>query len=173
MRTWSAPYVAPQRTALGWRFAKDALTVELEIAPCTTADGAAYPMTALVWAQGSPALNGCAAERWDAHLLALMPQIDACIAMAPEARRVTYAGAREHGYVVRLWSENGGIDCVVGMSGVAQITPRDSNVRIGGENEAIFVRGPGRNPGGECFEAPEVRSADGALLGWMDDPHGC
>jgi hypothetical protein len=117
--------------------------------------------------------DAAAAAAWDAHLLELMPQIDACIALAPEARRVTYAGAVEHGTVVRLWGANGGVDCAVGPSGVAQAAPRDDNVRIDGENTAIFVRAPGVNPGGGCFQAPEVRSADGELLGWMDDPEGC
>ena len=101
-----------------------------------------------------------------------MPQIDACIAAAPEARRVTYVGDDGGAYLVRLWSQSGGVDCRV-ANGVAQIGPRDDDVRIGGEHEAIFVRGPGRNPGGQCFTAAEVRSADGELLGWLDDPNGC
>ena len=172
LQTWSAPYVAPQRTTLGYRFASGALTVELAVAPCTS-ERAEYPMTALVSAQGREPLNGCAAERWDTHLLELMPQIDACIAAAPEARRVSYAGLRGDGHLVRLWSESGGIDCSVGANGVAQIALRDDITRIGGENEAVFVRAPGVDPGGECFEAPQVRSASGELLGWMDDPHGC
>lgn len=41
------------------------------------------------------------------------------------------------------------------------------------ENPIIFVRAPGQNPGGECYEAPEVHAADGALLGWILDPEGC
>ena len=36
-----------------------------------------------------------------------------------------------------------------------------------------FVRAPGENPGGECYQAPEVRDASGALLGWVLDPEGC
>jgi hypothetical protein len=172
-QTWAAAYAPAQRTARGYRFASGNLTVELTNAGCIAA-GEAYPMTALVRAQGGEPLRGCAAERWDTHLLDLMPQIDACIAAAPEARRVSYAGDDGGGaYVVRLWSQNGGVDCRVSASGVAQIGPRSDDVRIGGEHEALFMRGPGVNPGGECFEAPEVRSAEGELLGWMDDPHGC
>ncbi len=171
-QTWAAAYAPAQRTARGYRFASGNLTVELTNAGCIAA-GETYPMRALVRAQGNQALSGCATERWDAHLLELMPQIDACVAAAPEARRVTYAGDDGGEHLVRLWSQNGGVDCRVGANGVARIAPRDDDVRIGGEHEAIFVRGPGRNPGGECFDAPEVRSADGELLGWMDDPQGC
>lgn len=171
-QTWTAAYVAPERTAQGYRFASGDLTVELETAPCTS-ERAEYPMTAVVQAPGREPLNGCAAERWDAHLLELMPEIDACIAAAPEARRVSYAAARGDGYFVRLRSESGGIDCSVGANGVVQISLRDETTHIGGENEALFVRAPGANPGGECFEAPEVRDPSGDLLGWMDDPHGC
>ena len=42
-----------------------------------------------------------------------------------------------------------------------------------GTNAEIFVRGPGKNPGGECYDAPEVKDADGKLLGWWLDPAGC
>jgi hypothetical protein len=42
-----------------------------------------------------------------------------------------------------------------------------------GEFLALFVRAPGENPGGECYDAPEVRNADGEVLGWMMDPLGC
>lgn len=169
-QTWAAAYAPAHRTARGYRFASGSLTVELENAGCIAA-GEVYPMTAQVRAQGREPLRGCATQRWDTHLLALMPQIDACIAVAAEARRVTYVGDDGGAYLVRLWSQNGGVDCRVGANGVAQIGPRDDDVRIGGEHEAVFVRGPGR--AGACAGAAEVRSAEGELLGWMNDPHGC
>ena len=172
-QTLAAAYAPAQRTARGYRFASGALIVELTNAGCVAA-GESYPMSAVVTAQGRPALRGCAAVRWDGQLLQLMPKIDACIAAAPEARRVTYVGDDGGGaYVVRLWSQSGGVDCNVSADGVAQIAPRNDDVRMGGEGEAIFVRGPGRNPGGQCFQAHEVHSASGELLGWMDDPQGC
>ena len=171
-QTLAAAYAPAQRTPRGYRFASGALIVELTNAGCVAA-GETYPMRALVRAQGNQELSGCATERWDAHMLDLMPQIDACIAAAPEARRVTYAGDDGGTYLVRLWSQNGGVDCSVNAGGVAQIAPRNDDLRLGGEHEAIFVRGPGRNPGGQCFEAAEVRNANGELLGWMDDPQGC
>lgn len=109
---------------------------------------------------------------WDAHLLALLPQIDACIVASPDARWISYAGAHDGATLVRLSGETGAFDCRFDK-GAAVVTPRDETLRVDSENAAIFVRGPGENPGGECYEAPEVRGANGELLGWMLDPEGC
>jgi hypothetical protein len=105
-------------------------------------------------------------------LLALLPQIDACIAKQPDAREVTYAGERDGGVFVRLSSPQNNFDCSV-RAGVAQLSRRDEALTIDGESAAIFIRGPGDNPGGECYQAPEVHDANGALVGWMVDPEGC
>jgi hypothetical protein len=105
-------------------------------------------------------------------LLALLSQIDACIAKQPDAREVTYAGERDGGVFVRLSSPQNNFDCSV-RAGVAQVSRRDEALTIDGENAAIFIRGPGDNPGGECYQAPEVHDAHGALIGWMIDPEGC
>jgi hypothetical protein len=56
---------------------------------------------------------------------------------------------------------------------VVALGDRDAALVVDGENAAIFERGPGQNPGGECYEAPEVRDANGLLIGWMLDPQGC
>lgn len=121
--------------------------------------------------------GGCAAMRWDYQLIALMPQIDACIARAPETRWVTYAGEQDDGAVlVRFAADGAGFDCTVSLGAdpqVARFVPRDETLEVATEHAAIFARGPGDNPGGECYDAPEVRGADGALLGWMMDPMGC
>ena len=109
---------------------------------------------------------------WDRNLIALLPQIDACMAKQPDAREVTYAGERAGGVFVRLSSPQNSFDCIV-RSGVAQVLRRDDALSIDGENAAIFIRGPGDNPGGECYQAPEVHDASGALVGWMVDPEGC
>jgi hypothetical protein len=109
---------------------------------------------------------------WDRNLLALLPQIDACIAKASDAREVTYAGERDGGVFVRLSSPQNNFDCSV-HDDVAQVSRRDEALSVDGENSAIFVRGPGENPGGECYQAPEVHDAHGALVGWMIDPEGC
>jgi hypothetical protein len=54
-----------------------------------------------------------------------------------------------------------------------QVSPYDWNLHIEDEGKALFIRGEGENPGGDCYVAPEVRDASGALLGWMIDPEGC
>jgi hypothetical protein len=109
---------------------------------------------------------------WDRDLLALLPQIDACIAKTPDAREITYADERNGAVFVRLSSPENNFDCNV-RGGVAQISRRDEALSVDGENSAIFVRGPGENPGGECYQAPEVHDTHGALVGWMIDPEGC
>jgi len=62
--------------------------------------------------------------------------------------------------------------CIV-RGEIASVGTSRGDPLFDGEDEAIFVRGPGENPGGECYDAPEVRSASGELLGWMMDPMGC
>jgi hypothetical protein len=124
-------------------------------------------------ANAKPVTTGAAeSSAWDRNLLALLPQIDACVAKQPDAREITYAGERNGGVFVRLSGPQASFDCSV-RAGVAQLSPRDEALTIDGENAAIFIRGPGENPGGECYQAPEVRDANGALVGWMIDPEGC
>lgn len=170
--TVTGPYAAPQQTETGWLLQSNDIALTLMRGACTH-DGASYPMRASVTITNSRALEGCAVMRWDRHLLALMPQIDACLAQSPDTRWVTYAGENENGVVtVRLQGDGKSIDCGV-TTGVVALADRREDLRIGGEGFAVFVRGPGENPGGECYEAPEVRAANGELLGWMADPEGC
>jgi hypothetical protein len=113
---------------------------------------------------------------WDARLVELLPYIDACIAKTPGTRWVSYAGPTAEGEIgVRLLGDAGGYDCraPTGDPAATRSMPRAEALEIDGEGAAIFVRGPGENPGGECYEAPEVRGPDGELLGWMADPEGC
>jgi hypothetical protein len=115
-----------------------------------------------------------APTRWDERLTDMLPAIDACIAKAPENRTVTYAAPDHAGLLVRIDGEEGELDCRVDADGSnARISRSDPELIVAGDGEAIFVRGPGENPGGECYEAPEVRDASGGLLGWMLDPAGC
>jgi hypothetical protein len=110
---------------------------------------------------------------WDSELLTLLPEIDACIEAVPHARTVTYAKANGDGTtLVRLRGGEARIDCRVDADNVS-IRPRDDALQVAGEDDAIFVRGPGENPGGECYQAPEVRDAAGQVIGWMLDPEGC
>jgi hypothetical protein len=130
-------------------------------------------MRATVQARAHQPVTGCAVERWDAHLMGFLPRIDACLSASPGTRRVIYAGDGGDGFLVRMQDDTGAYaDCRLGPDG-PRVAPRDETRRYASEGDAIFVRAPGENPGGECFEAPEVRDESGALLGWMDDPLGC
>ena len=110
---------------------------------------------------------------WEQRIPDMLPAIDACIVAAPGNRTITYAGPDDGGALVRLDGEDGQLDCRVGADGAARIARADPNLTLSGDGAAIFVRGPGENPGGECYEAPEVRDASGAVVGWMLDPLGC
>jgi hypothetical protein len=170
--TYSGHYTEPHRSAEGG-FEMDGgdVMLDLTVQPCTVM-GTTYPLHAIAQPHRQAAVEGCAFVRWDKNLLQLMPQIDACLAASPGTRRVNYAGAYENGTLVRMVSDSANVDCRV-ASGAATVTPRNENVRVPGDGDAIFVRAPGEQPGGECFTAPEVKAADGTLLGWMDDPQGC
>jgi hypothetical protein len=101
-----------------------------------------------------------------------LPLIDACLALAPDRRVVTINPAANR--TLRLSGEAGELDCVVSAD-----APDPANAAVlpaldDPPADAIqFIRAPGENPGGECYQAPEVRSASGELLGWVLDPEGC
>ena len=171
-QTVSGPYVAPQATDTGAQLQSGGVTLTLTPQTCTH-EGAVYPMRARVDLINARPAEGCALVRWDHHLLELMPQIDACIAASPETRWVSYAGRTgDDDVTMRLQGNQRSVQCVV-RGQRATVSPTPENARIAGDAEALFVRGPGENPGGECYEAPEVRSASGEMLGWMMDPQGC
>lgn len=174
--SYSGHYAEPHRSDDGG-YTMDAgnVTLDLAVEPCTVG-GVAYPLRAVAQPHRQAAVEGCAYVRWDQKLLSLMPQIDACIAASPATRRVTFAGPYQGGTLVRLAADSQ-VDCRV-AGGSATVTPRDATLHVLGDGDAIFVRAqpgpnPGEQPGGECFTAPEVKAADGTLLGWMDDPQGC
>lgn len=167
----SGVWSPPQAVSDGYVMTAGDLMLSMTEEACEL-NGAAYPMRATVNA-GANSYTGCAAMRWDYQLIALMPQIDACIAQSPETRWVTYAGVEDGRAVfVRLQDGETMIDCRV-IGDAAAIGPRDETRPMPTESAAIFVRAPGVNPGGECYEAPEVRTASGELLGWKVDPMGC
>jgi hypothetical protein len=179
--TVSGPYALPQATDTGALLESQGIALTLTPGACTL-DGVNYTMRASVTIPNARPAEGCAFVRWDHQLVELLPQIDACIANAHGARWVTYAGAYQDATLVRVQDGVQSFDCRLaaraGPSGtdvfIADVRPRDSNLIVAGDGEALFVRGSGgENPGGECFEAPEVRSASGELLGWMMDPMGC
>lgn len=171
----SAPYSPPQPHGDGARIVSGDLTVDLVPERCA-ASGVNYPLRVTVQAAGREAVTGCGIARWDTHLLDLMPYIDACLAKSPQTRTITYAGTDVgEGVTVRMLGAEVQNDCVVPHDDLAgaSVAQRGEAPRIPGESTAVFVRGPGENPGGECYDAPEVRSTSGELLGWMLDPMGC
>lgn len=101
-----------------------------------------------------------------------LPLIDACLALASGRRIVTINPALR--LTLRLSGAGGDVDCVVpdDATDPANATLLPALDPPSGD-AILFVRAPGENPGGECYEAPEVRSADGELLGWILDPDGC
>ncbi|HYD72576.1 MAG TPA: hypothetical protein VEF55_05525 [Candidatus Binatia bacterium] len=146
------------------------ITLALMLAACgqpeTKADAASPPA-----AEPAPVA-------WETRLSEMLPYIDACISKSPETRYVNYAGLlNDREVAVRLGGAPGEFVCTVPTADPsaanAAIVPDDENEAFAGEGSATFVRGPGDNPGGECYEAEEVRNADGELIGWWADPHGC
>lgn len=172
--TVSGPYSVPVATDSGALLESQGISLTLTPGACVL-DGVTYPMSASVAIPNATPAQGCALIRWDHHLQTLIPQIDACIAQSPTTTWVSYAGETAPGEVtVRLGGNNQFVECKV-SGGVATVAQQPENAPpIAGDGEALFVRGSsGPNPGGECTEAPEVRSASGELLGWMMDPLGC
>ena len=115
---------------------------------------------------------------WETRLSEMLPYIDACIAKSPETRWVSYAGLlNDREVAVRLGGAPGEFVCTVPTdepsAANAAIVPDDENEAFAGEGSATFVRGPGENPGGECYEAQVVVDANGEAIGWWADPHGC
>ncbi len=170
----SATYSPPQPTDSGAQIVSGDLTVDFVTEDCTV-NGATYPLRVNIQARGHEPVTGCGIERWDTHLMDLMPYIDACIAKSPGTRWVGYARRDGDNVTVRMRGENGDQDCVAAYGNPQSATSqqRSETLRVPGEAVAIFVRGPGTQPGGECYDAPEVRNASGELIGWMADPMGC
>lgn len=116
--------------------------------------------------QGPAAPTGDSGE-----VISRLALIDACLALSPETRTVTIN--RESRLSVRLSGESGSFDCVVPNDAPdpssASVLPALDDPPA---DAIIFVRAPGENPGGECYEAPEVRDG-GELVGWLLDPEGC
>lgn len=107
-----------------------------------------------------------------AQIIERLPLIDACLALSPETRTVIINPASS--LSVRLSGESGSFDCVVPNDARDPANATILPALDESPSDAIlFVRAPGENPGGECYAAPEVRDANGALLGWLLDPEGC
>ena len=171
--TLSGPYAVPTATDSGALLESQGISLTLTPGACTL-DGVTYSMNASVSIPNATPAAGCAFVRWDHQLIELLPQIDRCIETAPEARWVTYAGRAGDEVTVRLRDETKRFECKITNDQLVSSALPESAPAIAGDGEAIFVRGPASaNPGGECYEAPEVKSASGEVLGWMMDPMGC
>lgn len=107
-----------------------------------------------------------------AQVLSRLPLIDACLALSPATRTVTIDP--QSSTQLRLSGAEQTVDCVLPNEdadpALATILPALDEPPA---DALIFVRGPGENPGGECYEAPEVRDANGSVVGWILDPEGC
>lgn len=155
------------------------LTVTLSPAACS--DGMSdftYPYTveAVLVAKETTTLKGCAYRPWGQDILTALPVIDLCLKGAGEFPAVVYAAASapDAGYVILPPSEEGAFEICTVAAGKATKAPQADDAALpAGTNAEIFVRGPGKNPGGECYEAPEVKDADGKVVGWWLDPEGC
>ncbi|MBI1252499.1 MAG: hypothetical protein GC189_13635 [Alphaproteobacteria bacterium] len=172
----TAPTVAPTIGADGRAaIAAGAMTITLERGPCTSGSRSNLPMIATVSIADGASYTGCAYQRWDHELAALLPAIDACLAAQPTPAAILYAGRDAEGAtLVRLGPPQGRIDCRVPAGGGTLInTPADETLALPSQADPIFHRAPGENPGGECYVAPEVRAPSGQLLGWYADPAGC
>lgn len=120
-------------------------------------------------AQASPRSN------WNerAQLLALLPLIDACMALSSATPLVMFdqhlAGEIAE---FRLFGSGQSIDCVFPHDAVV---PENAVLTARGESRAFnnpvyFVRLTNAN---QACGAQEVRSDDGELVGWLTGPEGC
>jgi uncharacterized membrane protein len=172
-----SPYASPVVGSDGSATFKAAdFTVRLKMAGGCS-DGMSdlsFPMEATVTA-GSHTYRGCAYQRWDNDLLALLPQIDACLAAAKAKGPVSLATRTNAGVIVRLPADEGVFECAFRLDSVEPGSAGllTDAVPMVSERDPLFFRAPGENPGGECFEAPEVRAADGSLVGWTMADEDC
>lgn len=168
----AAPYATPAIGTDGTAtFATKDFTVVLK-ATGACSDGMSdlvFPIAAKVTV-GKQTYQGCAYRRWDNDLLAFLPQIDACLARAKSKGPVSIAAQTVAGVIVRVpGGEAGTYECLFpeGMTEPSRAGIVADPAAIVGEWDPSFYRAPGEDPGGECFAAPEVKAADGTLIGWI------
>jgi uncharacterized membrane protein len=165
---------AQGETAHVWK--AGALTVSISAAACS--DGVqSYPYTSELKITGKKArtLKGCAYRPWGQDVIAALPVIDACLAQGANKPVVVYAGATaaDAGVVMLAGGEENPLSACTVTGGKASVVAFEGGDWPPGTNAEIFVRGPGENPGGECYDAPEVKDGAGRVVGWWLDPAGC
>lgn len=154
-----------------------ALTLTISAAACS--DGTtAYPYTSEVKIAGKTprTLKGCAYRPWGQDVLTALPVIDVCLKGEDSGTAILYAAATAPDAGLVLFgtdSEDGGFKACEVAGGKASVTHMPFTDAPPGASAEIFIRGPGENPGGECYEAPEVKDAGGKVVGWWLDPEGC
>jgi hypothetical protein len=163
------------------------------VAPIACSDGmsdTAYPYTVTLDLLVPPARNlkGCGFRSWGQDVVSAMPVIDACRtsadfpgtpsgAITPPVAFAAASGPKD-GYALFLGQteETRYIECVV-ADGTVSLGPFKGEAGPAGTEREIFVRKTGLagevQPGGQCYEAEEVKSEAGEVLGWWMDPLGC
>lgn len=134
-----------------------------------------YTVEAVFVGKAARVLKGCGYRPWGEDILAALPVIDACLKDAKEFPAILFAAASapDAGVVLRAGTEAGLLNACTVTAGKATTMPFAGEDFPPGTEREIFVRGPGENPGGECYDAPEVMDAEGRLVGWWLDPEGC
>ncbi len=168
------PYAAPVIGTDGSAtFKSGALSIALRADP-TCSDGMSdlvYPYGATVTVTGGEqagTYKGCAYELWTNHLLELLPQIDICLKEAKSRGAVLIAARSEGMTTVRIGKEDTIFQCTIpdGAAKPEKAGLVNDSIPLLAEGNPMFFRAPGKNPGGECFDAPEVHDDKGNLIGW-------
>ncbi|MBU6406332.1 MAG: hypothetical protein KGS44_04215 [Alphaproteobacteria bacterium] len=152
------------------------LTVRITRGPCSNGmAGVNYDFTVQVTREGAPPLSGCLYRPWASQIVALEPQVSACLGVSPDSALSYLRGNDDGGAFMRVRGSTGAeTDCTMVGGGTApQTMPANPSQRYPGEMDVLFYPAPGEQPGGECYAAPEVRDASGRVLGWLADPNGC
>lgn len=167
-------------TALGENRVVTAGALIVTLSPATCSDGMSdteYPYTLEAALAGDDmlSLKGCAYRPWGQDVIAALPVIDACLKASGHEPPVVFAAATapDAGFVMLAGGDQDPLHACTVAAGAARIAPYTADAGPAGTNAEIFIRGPGENPGGECYQAPEVTDADGKLVGWWLDPLGC
>lgn len=157
------------------------LSVTMSFGECS--DGMSdtvYPYSVeaiLVGSAGSDTrtLKGCAFRPWGQDVLAALPVIDACLGISETKPPVVFAAATaaDAGFAMLAGGDEDPLYTCTVAAGKAIAAPFEGDASPPGTNAELFVRGPGENPGGQCYDAPEVKDAKGNVVGWWLDPEGC
>jgi uncharacterized membrane protein len=171
-----AAYTQPVALDLGVEIGSAPITVRITPGPCTNGmAGVTYDFNVQVTREGVAPLNGCLYRPWSSLIVALEPQVSACLSVSPDSALSYLRANDDGGAFMRVRGSTGAeTDCTMVAGGTApQTMPANPSQRYPGEMDVLFYPAPGEQPGGECYAAPEVRDSSGRVLGWLADPNGC